>query len=82
MRPIPATDSVCWLNEDCVAGHHMDETECRFPTWQADQPPRTEEVIKAEGMAEAWDEGHKTHMPCVEFGDTPCFCDNPYRAEE
>lgn len=27
---------VCWLNEDCIAGHHMDEIECRFPTWTDD----------------------------------------------
>lgn len=29
--------SVCWLNEDCIAGHHMDETPCRFPSWADDE---------------------------------------------
>lgn len=27
---------VCWVNEDCIAGWHMDEIECRFPSWQDD----------------------------------------------
>lgn len=32
--------------------------------------------------AEAWDKGHRSHMPVIEFGETPCDCENPYRERQ
>jgi len=33
-------------------------------------------------QAAAWDEGHARHAPMLDKGETPCFCANPYRAED
>lgn len=43
------SDEPCWLNEDCIAGRHMDEIECRFPSWMhfthKARPPHPDTMI-------------------------------------
>lgn len=80
-----ASSRPCWVNEDCIAGYHMDEIECRFPTWQdeaAEMGWMEAETLRRlqRARAEGWAEGYLRGTLDATSDLEPA--DNPYEARQ